>query len=171
MATAEREVVRLRRAGRGDAERVFTWRNDPWIVSLSKSGCVVTRDEHLLWYEEAMDDRRHLLFIIELEQAGPAATLVEAGVVRLDRDGHGGSLITIYLLQPYTGRGYGVASLKQATEQAFALWPDLESIRAEIRRDNIASIKAFSRVGFRQSMAQQSREFPGVCEMHLDRAR
>jgi RimJ/RimL family protein N-acetyltransferase len=158
--------VRLRRAGPDDAERVLAWRNDPRIVALSKSGRPVTRDEHTAWYAQAVTDARRLLCIVEVEEAGRKGSS-PAGVVRVDRDGSRAGMITIYLLAPYTGRGLGVAALEQATRLAFGQWPDLRSIRAEIRPDNLASIKAFAKAGFVERGA--GGPDAGIREMWLDR--
>jgi UDP-2,4-diacetamido-2,4,6-trideoxy-beta-L-altropyranose hydrolase len=158
--------VRLRRAGPDDAERVLFWRNDPRIVALSKSRRPVTRDEHMAWYEQAVKDARRLLCIVEIEEPGRQAAS-PAGVVRVDRDQSREGVITIYLLASYTGRGLGVAALEQATNLAFAQWPDLRSIRAEIRPENLASIKAFGKAGFVERGA--GGPDAAVREMSMDR--
>lgn len=162
--------VRLRRASRDDADKVFGWRNDPWIVSLSKSGRGVTAAEHLRWYEGMLSDPDQLMLIVDVEVA-PAREHIEIGVVRIDRSTPDAGLITIYLLKPYIGRGYGVQALRQATAAAFGRWCELKTIHAEIRSDNTASVRAFNQAGFTSVTRTGSREGDGhFYEMRLTRA-
>lgn len=162
--------VRLRRASRDDADKVYAWRNDPWIVALSKSGRGVTVAEHLRWYEGMLSNPNQFMFIVEAEVA-PASEHIEIGIVRIDRSTPDAGLITIYLLRPYTGRGYGVHALRQATAAAFGWWRALKTIHAEIRSDNTASVQAFSQAGFTAVARTGSREEEGrLYEMRLTRA-
>jgi len=130
----------LRFAEARDADTVFAWRNDPWIVSLSLSGRAVTPAEHHAWFPSALDRTDHLLFVVQSDGA-------EVGTARLDRAGPEAS-VTIYLLRPHTGRGLGPRAIDAACRQAFTHWPDVSRIRASIRRGNLASGKAFRRAGF-----------------------
>ena len=159
---AEQVLLRLRSATIDDARTVFAWRNDTWIVSLSASQRKVSEDEHARWFPEVLNRDKHLLFIIRTD-AG-----IEAGTVRLDKAGEVKADITIYMLQPHTGRGLGVRALMEACLCAFAEWPLLRSIHAFIRQENDMSRKAFSKAGF--IPADPSPDCPpGHCEMVLQR--
>jgi RimJ/RimL family protein N-acetyltransferase len=59
--------------------------------------------------------------------------------------------VTIFLLRSFTGRGIGVVALELACREAEAAWPDVPKAVASIRRDNLASQKAFAKAGFRPS--------------------
>lgn len=162
--------VRLRRAGPDDADKVYAWRNDPWILSLSKSGRGVAAAEHLLWYEGMLLNPDQLMFIVEVKVAS-TSEYIEIGVVRVERSTPDAGLITIYLLRPYTGRGYGVRALLQATAAAFGRWHDLNTIHAVIRSDNTASVRAFRKAGFTAIARIGPRGEDGnFCEMRLMRA-
>ena len=132
--------VTLRPADAGDVDRVFEWRNDPWIVSLGTTGATVDRAEHGSWFHRVLTDGGHLLFIIEIDA-------IAAGTVRFDRHADGRTMVTIYLLRPYTGKGYGVIALREGCERAFAAWP-ASVIHACVRQENAASLSAFVRAGF-----------------------
>jgi len=133
--------VGLRRARADDAGTILRWRNDPWIVSLGKGGRTVAPAEHAAWMQRVLsnpDD--HLLLVIVVQGT-------DAGLVRLDREG-AAALVTIYLMQPFIGKGHGSAALRLAIAEGFAAWPQLEALHAEVRRDNRASLALFARCGF-----------------------
>ncbi len=132
--------VVLRPAVAGDAGMVLAWRNDPWIVALSAERKTVEPTEHAVWFESVLDPTRHLLYIVQ-------SSGVPAGTVRLDRAGEQ-AIVTIFLMQRFTGRGVGVAALEAACQQAAGRWPEVRTITARIRRDNHASQKAFMKAGF-----------------------
>jgi spore coat polysaccharide biosynthesis protein SpsF len=135
----EDRLVRL--AEVHDADTIFAWRNDPWIVSLSLSQRAITLAEHHAWFTSALDRTAHLLFVVLGDDGA------EVGSARLDRTGPEAS-VTIYLLRHQTGRGLGPRAIDAVCRQAFAHWPDVTLIRASIRRDNLVSVKAFRRAGF-----------------------
>ena len=131
----------LRLADAGDAERVFAWRNDPWIVSLSSSGRGIARAEHDRWFAGVLDRERHLFFIVEADGEG-------AGIVRLQREGEATAALSAYLNQPYVGRGLGSSSIRMACRKAFERWSDLEEIAIVVLERNERGQRAFARVGF-----------------------
>lgn len=156
-------AVHLRPAMRSDADTILRWRNDPWIVSLGKGGRTVSPEEHAAWMARVLADAdRHLLFIIH--GAG-----FDIGLVRLDRFEDAKALVTIYLMQPYTGKGYGASALRQAAQAGFATWPALRALEAEVRGDNEPSLRLFAKCGF----AREPRSASGqeIVRFRLDRDR
>jgi RimJ/RimL family protein N-acetyltransferase len=140
--------VKLRVPQQDDCDTILQWRNDPWIVSLSKSQRPVPREEHREWFFRQLtrDDSR--LFIIQF--GADDGDYRDAGIVRIDKDAdrHGVAVVTIYLLREFTRRGIGVQALRQAVARAFSTFPDVDILRAEIQSTNAASIKSFRRAGF-----------------------
>jgi RimJ/RimL family protein N-acetyltransferase len=132
----------LRPADASDIGTLFQWRNDPWIVSVSTSGREVTWEEHTSWFASVLDQSHHLLFIIQTDEGTPAGSL------RLDRKG-ADAIISIYLMQPYTGMGLGPRAIDLGSRRAFEHWPMLERVIALIRVENRRSVAAFTRVSFR----------------------
>lgn len=137
--------VELRPAVAGDAGMLLAWRNDPWIVALSAGRRTVAPDEHAAWFQSALDRTRRLLYIV---QAGGEPV----GTVRFDHAGEH-AVATIFLLRNFTGRGIGVAALTSACREAANRWPDVRTIVARIRRDNVVSQKAFAKAGFARTPA------------------
>jgi RimJ/RimL family protein N-acetyltransferase len=135
--------VELRRARPDDAATILRWRNDPWIVSLGKGGRTVSPDEHAAWMKRVLASPDHVLFVVQVGGA-------DAGLVRLDRIEGAAALVTIYLMQPFIGKGHGSSALRAAVSAGFKAWPDLRALHAEVRRDNAASLRLFARCGFTQ---------------------
>ena len=127
-----------------DAARIFAWRNDPWLVSLSSSRRPVAWEEHQAWLERLLAGGDSLFFIIE---APTAAGRGGVGTVRLDRRDDRQAVISIYLLREFTRRGYGGQALAAACAAGFAHWP-IHEIAACVREDNPDSVAAFVKSGF-----------------------
>ncbi len=142
----DNKKINLRSATSADTERVFSWRNDPWIVSLSKSGKKIDWEGHKNWFEKQLKTPLSCLYIVEGNDGN------EMGLVRFQPDideNEAYSQVTIYLLRPYTGDGNGVKVLQQGCQAMFDANTKIQEIRAEILATNIASIKTFAKVGFK----------------------
>jgi RimJ/RimL family protein N-acetyltransferase len=130
----------LRPAGPNDAELIFGWRNDPFTISRGSSGRRVERAEHLQWFANALASASHLIFVA-LDNATPI------GLVRFERKEKAVCVISIYLLEPYTGKGAGVEVIKQGCGRALSVW-DIEGIVACVLDHNAPAQSAFKKVGF-----------------------
>lgn len=134
--------VVLRRAVTADCERVFEWANDPVTRAVSFSSAAIPYVEHVAWFEQQLARSDRNLLIAELE-GEPIA------VVRLDRgDDDGTCVISINVAPDARGRGCGTAALVAATPYAASL--GFARIRALIRPDNHASVRAFTAAGYTQ---------------------
>ena len=130
----------LRFAVEEDAPLLFGWRNRPDIISLGLSGRAVCWDEHVLWFSETLGGKERKLFIVEFDSH-------PIGQVRFDRLDHYSAEVSIYLLPEYTGRGWGRWVLDEGCRHiANDRWVD--EVRARIRSDNPASLRAFRKAGF-----------------------
>ena len=137
-------AIILRPAAAADAEMVFHWRNDPFLIVRGSSRKAVTREEHLRWFRAALGEGKCKMFIV-LVDGEPA------GQVRFDRLNAETSVITAYLLQPFTGRGWGVKAIHQGCELLFQSdWP-VSNIVACVREDNVAAFAGFRKAGFREN--------------------
>lgn len=153
-------MINLRFVKEIDADTIFHWRNDPWIVALSSTGNTVSREEHDSWYARMLDRNRHLFWIIE-------SNLGEGmGVARVDLESKESAVITVYLLKQFAGKGRGPKAITMATNKAFDWWPNLKCINAFIRSDNIRSIQAFKKCGYTRSMRNDPTEIKLVYEHH-----
>src|SRR5262249_40050904 len=70
-----------------------------------------------------------------------------AGQVRFDRAGERTGVISVYLLEPFTGRGRGVEAIRLGCAEIFKLW-EIDAVVACVRRDNPRARSAFLKAGF-----------------------
>jgi RimJ/RimL family protein N-acetyltransferase len=133
--------VTLRAAREDDVSLIRTWRNDPDAIRFSVSGRPVSDAEHARWFAATLDDPYRRLWVAEEKD-------VAVGQVRIDLEGDGG--IFSIAVAP-TARGRGIAqemlrlALAEIAQQRLA-----KMLTAVTHPDNLASIRAFERVGFRR---------------------
>jgi UDP-2,4-diacetamido-2,4,6-trideoxy-beta-L-altropyranose hydrolase len=153
----DRPGVTLRVARGDDAHLVRAWRNDADSVRFSMSGRPVSEAEHARWFATALTDPRRQLWIAE-ENGIPV------GQVRVDLDGDSG-VFSIAVAASARRRGVGQRMLRIALEE-IERQHVVTTMTAVTHPDNLASIHAFERVGFRRR--ELSDEGFVVLELTLD---
>lgn len=138
-------ALRSLSADESDAALLFGWRNDPLAREMSADQRPLVWTEHLDWIRRLLADGDRLQLIAE-EDGAPVAG------VRYDRSEREAT-VSIVVAPAARGRGLAVRALVEGERAARARWPGLTSLRAVIRPQNAASLKAFARVGFAR-MAQ-----------------
>jgi len=136
----QEDRILLRRAEREDAEMVFKWRNDPYLIARGSSQHVVTWAEHQKWFEESELSNNRVMFII---QKGS----LPVGQIRFDRLDKGACVVSIYLLKEFTHKGYGVLAIRYGCQEIFSLW-EIQEVVAYVRQDNPAARDAFIKAEF-----------------------
>lgn len=127
-----------------DAPLIFQWRNDPFIVALGSRKKQVTWDEHYTWMQATVHSNMRKAFLILLNNT-------PIGQVRFDRESSKANcVISVYLLQDYTGKGLGVASIVEGCSLIREIWSDAQNIYAYVLKGNINAQKAFLKTGFVQ---------------------
>src|SRR5439155_13795208 len=124
-----------------DAQMVFRWRNDPFILTRGSSQSQVPRDEHLKWFNETVQGSVRKMFIILISDEEAI------GQVRFDRISDEEATVSIYLLQAFTGKGYGVEVIRLACREIFKLW-NIQNVVACVRSDNPYARAAFLKAEF-----------------------
>lgn len=115
--------MEIRPATMDDAQRLFDWRNDPLTRAMSINTEPVEWTGHVAWLERRLSRNAPMLFIAEIDGA-------PVGTFRIDADE-----ISYTVAPEHRGRGAAKAML----QIAFARFGKL---RAEIKPENVASIKA-----------------------------
>jgi RimJ/RimL family protein N-acetyltransferase len=117
-----------------DADRLLEWRNDPDTRANSHRSEVVTRSDHLAWLARSLEDDRRRLWIAEVRG-------IAVGTMRADRDET--EWVLSWTVAPeHRGQGTGRRMLQAVTTILNG------PMRAEIKRDNAASIRIATAVGF-----------------------
>jgi UDP-2,4-diacetamido-2,4,6-trideoxy-beta-L-altropyranose hydrolase len=134
-------ALTLRPATLGDAEHLFSWRRDPLAQAMSFSSQPIEWNAHVEWMRRklAADD-----CVLRVAEAGG----LPVGQVRFDL-GASGNVLS-YSLDPLVrGRGWS----RWLITTAIASTPRLRGreVMAEIKPENEASIRVFTRLGWRHA--------------------
>jgi SAM-dependent methyltransferase len=115
---------------------------------------VVSWEEHAKWFEATFRENTRKMFIVLVDEE-------PAGQVRFDRQGDAEAVVSAYLLESFTGKGYGVEAIRLACREILGCW-SIKRILAFVRQDNSAAQKAFSKAGFIEMLEEPSCP-PGHC--------
>lgn len=141
MGTESDVVVRL--ATLADSHDILAWRNDQQTRQMSRESSPVSEPDHAAWFDSMIERSDRLLTI-----CGASGKDEKVGVVRFDLYGSQEAEISINLAPTARGRGFAKACLKRAIEFLQREHPNCTRICAEIREDNVGSIRSFEGVGF-----------------------
>lgn len=132
--------LRLRPALERDRDRLLAWRNDADAVRFSRTG-PVTRATHDAWFSARLTDPSTRIW---LGHVGGTAV----GQVRVDID-DGRGLVSLFVAPEARGRGLAAPFLDGLHN---ALRVDLQVVHlvAHVRTDNVPSLRAFQRAGYRR---------------------
>lgn len=129
----------LRPATTGDMRQLWEWRNDPVTRQMFRHTDVVPWETHQQWCASVLSDPERLLLVAE-------SSGTPVGTVRFDEvSSTGGAEVSVTVAPECRGGGLGTEILRQGTEQALGRW---SKVVAFIKRDNIASQRAFSHAGY-----------------------
>jgi len=155
---SKKENLSFRPAVAEDRSLIFEWRNYPEIVELSASKLPVAWEEHLVWFSNFLADPERLLLIIE-DDSRPI------GQARFDKVANDTLIMGIYLIPSMVGQGRGKSLIEAACSYAKAKWPNSNYIKAEIRKENIRSRRAFAAAGFKLDSTDPQRKSKDVDSM------
>jgi LmbE family N-acetylglucosaminyl deacetylase/RimJ/RimL family protein N-acetyltransferase len=144
-------TISLRPARPDDMERIFQWRNNPFLLMRSTTQTTVTWEEHQAWFTRALNNPDQLIFIV-VQGDEPI------GQVRFDRNSDRNkelAVISVYLVENRTGKGLGIDAIRRGTKAAFEQW-NLDKVVACIRQDNLHATRAFRKAGYSESTRDSS---------------
>lgn len=131
--------LRIRRATMDDARCLFAWRNDPLTRQMSRNHGPVEWADHIKWLAGVLENSDRILLIGEVD-GDPV------GTVRFDRvEGHHMCEVSWALNPAYRGHGYGTKLAVAACETI-----PKATILAEIRSDNLPTLKMIENCGFKK---------------------
>lgn len=134
--------IKLRRATHEDMARIYEWRNAPSTQKYSFNAEPIPWDTHVNWFKDILFCDKRILLIGEILHH-------PIGVLRFNLLDSDEAVVDIYLVPGEYGKGLG-SKLLLAGIQWARLNTTAKMIRAEIISDNIASLKAFAKVGFKE---------------------
>lgn len=126
-----------------DINDLFRWRNHPEIRKSSFITNTVSWDEHERWFQAKINNPNTAIYIAYCKED-------KIGSIRFESK-DGAIKISVMLNPDFSGKGLGALVIKLGTEKfMYEKRPDKPLI-AEIKKGNIASIKAFQKAGFEES--------------------
>ena len=142
----------LARAGEGDLLRTFSWANDATIRKYSFSHKKITLEEHRRWYIGKINNKNCFYYLGVIgEQA--------VGSIRFDVDGD--TAVISYFIDPaYHQQGLGLMLLKKGVCQLVKeRHVRLTKLVGMVMVENVASVKAFERLGYKKYTEQGNYKF------------
>ena len=134
-------TLSIRKVEENDKQITFEWANDPITRASSFNSEPIQFDQHSIWFDSKLKDETAHYFICKVG-------LKEAGLVRFDFDESKNTFIIGITIAPkYRGRKLSTPFLKEACEYFLSICN--RPITAYIKEENIASVKAFERAGFK----------------------
>ncbi len=134
----------LRPATENDEGLLLEWRNEPETRRQSLQQAPVSPEQHRRWFRDRLARPSECrIYIAEIEGS-------PAGQARIDVTGKGRGEISVAVAAGFRGSGLGPTLIAKATERAAA---DLGagSVTAVVKKENIASLRAFRAAGYGES--------------------
>ena len=136
-------MIKIRKAEANDCEDLFNWRNDLKTRQMSHNNDFVSWDEHKIWFSDKVKNINTLILICE-----DYFDFSKIGVVRFDLH-ENFSLISINLSPDMRGKGKSSLCINAAIKKFKELFPNIKSIIAEVKKQNLISSKLFIKCGFK----------------------
>ncbi|MDC0430862.1 GNAT family N-acetyltransferase [Candidatus Thioglobus sp.] len=127
----------LRQANSADAKRLFELRNHPQIREQSHNSNIIDFDEHQAWIDKVVLDESKAICIVEDDNDN------FIGMVRFELIDH--MYLMSWVVSPkFQGHGFGKKMVKMASQEM-----NHGPLRAEIKKNNAASVKIAEYIGMR----------------------
>lgn len=133
--------VRLRPVYEDDCKLLWEWANDPDVRASAFETDSIRWEEHLAWFSRKRADPSCQMFIVVDSNDFPV------GQVRFDIQPNGTAEVDISIAREQRERGYGAEALQLACARLFRT-ASVKRIISHIKPENMASIRAFEKVGF-----------------------
>jgi len=135
-------IINLTKAGITDINDIFEWRNHPDIRKNFFNQELLSWEEHEKWFMAKLKDPDATAYMAYYKKE-------KIGTIRFESNEY--AIKTSVMLNPlFLGKGLGPRVIKRGVEEYIKeKKPDMQII-AEIKKENVASIKAFEKAGFEE---------------------
>lgn len=140
MCTTE---LKLRNVEDGDCRDLYEWRNHPLVRKNSFNTAPLSFDEHEQWFKGKKQSPETTIYIGCCEGH-------KIGVIRFEGETEG-IKVNVMLNPEYIGKGLGTRLIALGVEKLKKQNKTGKAILAEIKEDNVVSINAFEKAGFKKS--------------------
>lgn len=147
------ENMYLRPAKLADVKLFFDWVNEPAVRKNSFNTDNISWEEHLSWFQAALGNNNIRIFVLIVND-------IPVGQIRLNKKEYW--QISYSIAPAYRGRGYGRIMLQLAENELIVSEHIGEKLLAEVKSDNIASQRIFTRLGYREVESQRDNAYAYV---------
>ena len=144
------EIV-LRPAVADDCNKIYTWRNAEETRRHIFESRPIGETEHREWFARSLADPDRFIFIGEIAKQ-------PIGVFRLDLDGEHAK-VSIYMVPGRSGRGLGLRLIETGIEWVQKNLNSVKNLIADIKPENLQSLKIFSDCGFVEHHRVMKKQF------------
>ena len=134
--------VKIRRAGMSDMADLYKWRNHPDVRMNSFNSDDISWEKHKEWFERVKKDPAYTIYIAYYGKD-------KIGSIRFD-DKTDVTKVSVMLSPDFWGMGLGADVIRLGTARFIRGKKPAKKIVAEIKKDNVASVKSFKKAGFRE---------------------
>lgn len=149
---AENPLLEFRLAGPEDSPHVFAWRNDLRTRSMMLTTGPIDPATHAAWFAASLTNASRIMVIATLDAD---ETRERVGSIRFDLSGSDAE-VSVVVNPEVRGRGLA-ASMLSGAEQFLPQDRPIQLV-ADIKAENIASCRAFTRAGYVMSSKPQTAE-------------
>lgn len=136
-------MLSFRDATTDDIDLYFEWANDELVRRNSFDSNAIQYDDHCQWFYSKLQNNK-CLFLVFCNDSIPV------GQVRIEgRDEQ--FYIGISVDQKFRSEKYGTSMLIKSGKEFFRRFTMENALFAEIKHENIASVKAFERAGYEKN--------------------
>jgi len=132
--------LHLRKCTEIDNDLIYKMANDPVVRNNSFNISVIKYEEHCLWYKDRLMNDNVMMYVVENNN-------LAIGQLRLSKQ-MDKATISYSISKEYRGKGYANNILTLAKE--VALFNNIKTLEGFVKKDNIASRKAFVNNGFKE---------------------
>lgn len=132
--------LRVRPAMEDDLMMIFNWANDSLTRRMSFNQNFIPLEDHKKWFNKVLSQRKTHLLIIEADKSNNWIPIAQ---VRVDEDGE----ISMSLVSQFRLQQLAKPVIKAGIEYIKNEF-QIDELVANIKKENIASVKAFKKAGF-----------------------
>jgi len=140
----ESKNIEVRRASHNDGIKVWPWRNHENTRKYIFNKSRLNFDEHIQWWNQSLADSNRLLLLGSLNN-------IDFSVIRFDFTDTENVVASVYLNPIMAGKRLGRPVLIKSLAWLKDNYPELKTVVAEIIPENVASIRLFESVGFKEA--------------------
>ena len=135
--------ISLRGVQANDMQDLFNWRNHPDIRKNFFNTKSISWDDHEKWFKKKIKDKKTKIYMAYYQKQ-------KIGAIRFEDTGDE-IKVSVMLNPEYLGKGFGSKIIRMATEIFIKERNPEKTVCAKIKVDNVASIKAFQKAGYKEN--------------------